>query len=119
MQTLSTLPPGYEGKGNSTAEIAVHPSGKFVYVSNRGHDSIAIFRVDQKTGRLTADGHESTGGKTPRNFAIAPGGRFLLAANQNSDSVVVLSVDPKTGDLTPTGTTVNVPTPVCVTFLTR
>ena len=119
MQTLSTLPEGYEGKGNSTAEIAVHPTGKFVYVSNRGHDSIAIFRADEKTGQLTAAGHESTGGKTPRNFAIAPGGKYLLAANQNSDSVVVFSIDQETGDLTPTGTTVLVPTPVCVVFVTH
>lgn len=119
IQTLSTLPAGFDGKNNSTAEIAVHPTEKFVYVSNRGHDSIAIFRVDPETGKLTAAGHESTGGKTPRNFAIAPGGKYLLAANQGSDSVVVFAIDQRTGDLTPTGTTVKVPAPVCVTFVAR
>jgi 6-phosphogluconolactonase len=119
IQTLSTLPEGYNKPGNSTAEIAVLPSGKFVYVSNRGHDSIAIFKVDQKTGKLTAAGHQSTGGKTPRNFGIEPGGRFLLAANQGSGNVVVFRIDQQTGALTPTGATAAVPTPVCVVFLPR
>ena len=117
IQTLSTLPDGFDKSKNSTAEIAVHPSGKFVYVSNRGHDSIAIFKVDQKTGKLTAAGHQSTQGKTPRNFGIDPTGRFLLAANQGSDTVVVFAIDQQTGALSPTGTVANVPTPVCVTFL--
>jgi 6-phosphogluconolactonase len=119
LQTLSTLPEGYDGSKNSTAEIAVHPSGKFVYVSNRGHDSIAVFKVDSRSGQLSAAGHQSTQGKTPRGFAVAPGGRFLLAANQNSDTVVVFRIDENNGALTPTGTTASVPSPVCVTFLAR
>jgi 6-phosphogluconolactonase len=117
IQTLSTLPGDFDKSKNSTAEIAVHPSGKFVYVSNRGHDSIAIFKVDEKSGKLTAAGHQGTQGKTPRNFGIDPTGQFLLAANQSTDTVVVFTIDPQTGALTPTGTVANVPTPVCVTFV--
>lgn len=114
--TASTLPKGFSG-GNSTAEVQVSPNGKFVYCSNRGHDSIAIFRVDQATGRLTAIGHESTQGKTPRNFGIDPTGSFLIAANQNSSNVVVFRMDKDKGTLTPTGQNLKVPTPVCVKFL--
>ena len=117
LQNVTTLPPGYDGSKNSTAEIAVHPGGKYVYVSNRGHDSIAVFKADPQTGKLTPAGHQSTQGKTPRNFAIAPGGQFLLAANQGSDNVVVFRIDQGTGALTPAGTSVSVPTPVCVTFV--
>jgi 6-phosphogluconolactonase len=117
VQTLSTLPEGFDGSKNSTAEIAVHPSGRFVYVSNRGHDSIAVYRVDGRTGKLTDAGHQSTQGKTPRNFAIAPGGRFLVAANQGTDNVVVFRVEEGSGALAPTGTVAPVPTPVCVTFV--
>jgi len=119
LQTLSTLPAGADKKGNSTAEIAVHPSGKFCYVSNRGHNSVAVFKVDPQTGKLTAAGHTPTGGKTPRSFGIDPSGQFLLAANQDSDTVVVFRIDQGSGALTPTGTVANVPTPVCVTFLPR
>ncbi|HYF01595.1 MAG TPA: lactonase family protein [Planctomycetota bacterium] len=115
LQSLSTLPE--EVKGNSTAEVVAHPSGKAVYVSNRGHDSIAVFAVDEATGKLTAKGHVPTGGKTPRNFAVDPTGRYLLAANQNSDTVTVFKVDPSTGALTATGASVKVPKPVCVRFL--
>lgn len=115
IQTLSTLPE--PTPGNSTAETVVHPSGKFVYVSNRGHNSLAIFQCDEATGKLTAIGHQSTGGKTPRNFNIEPSGRFILAANQDSDNVVVLKVDPATGKLSPTGTSINVGRPVCVRFV--
>lgn len=115
IETVSTLPEPV--KGNSTAEVQVHPSGKFVYGSNRGHDSLAIFAVDQETGRLTSRGHQSTGGKTPRNFGIDPTGAFLLAANQSSDTVVVFRIDPETGKLTPTGQSLEVPKPVCVKFL--
>jgi 6-phosphogluconolactonase len=106
-------------KGNSTAETQVHPSGKWVYVSNRGHDSIAVFKVDEATGHLTAVGHQSTGGKTPRNFGIDPTGKFLIAANQSSNNVVVFKIDEKTGMPTPTGNEVQVPKPVCVKFLAR
>lgn len=115
IHTLSTLPDGFKGS-NSTAETRVSPDGRFVYVSNRGHDSIAIFSADPATGRLTAAGHAPSGGKTPRNFGIDPSGRHLIAANQGSNTLVVFSVDPKTGALTPTGQVVEVPKPVCVRF---
>lgn len=114
IQSLSTVPEGVTG--GSTAELFMHPSGKFLYGSNRGHDSIAIFNVDETTGKLTAAGHESTQGKTPRSFGITPCGKFLLAANQNSGTVVVFHIDSKTGGLKATGDVVNVPTPVCVIF---
>jgi 6-phosphogluconolactonase len=98
--------------------VQVHPSGKFLYVSNRGHDTLAAFTVDPETGKLTAAGHTPTGGKTPRNFRIDPTGKWLLAANQGSDNVAVFKIDPQTGALSPTGTTVSVGSPVCVKFLT-
>jgi 6-phosphogluconolactonase len=94
----------------------VDPSGRFVYVSNRGHDSIAIFAVDQQTGRLTNVGHEPTGGQTPRNFAIDPSGTFLYAANQNSDTIVHFRIDGQTGRLTPTGDVTEIGGPVCILF---
>lgn len=118
LQTLSTLPAG-EYPGNSTAETVVHPSGKFVYVSNRGHDSIAIFAIDPKTGTLTAVGYESTQGRTPRNFNIDPSGKWLLAANQGSGTVVVFAIDAETGRLRATGQKADVPAPVCVLFLQK
>jgi 6-phosphogluconolactonase len=116
LHTLSTLPAGFKGN-NSTAEVQVHPSGKFLYGSNRGHDSIAIFTIDQDTGRLTAAGHELTQGRTPRNFGIDPTGSYLLAANQATDTIVVFRIDPQTGNLKATGQTVSMPTPVCVKFV--
>ncbi len=115
VHTLSTLP--HAVKGNSTAETVVHPSGKFVYVSNRGHDSIAIFAFDETSGKLTAAGHCLTGGKTPRNFNIDPTGRYLLAANQGTNDVVTFRIDGKTGQLTPVGTKIEVGSPVCVRFV--
>jgi 6-phosphogluconolactonase len=115
VQTLSSLPDGFSGS-NSTAEIAVHPNAPFVYASNRGHDSIAIFRIDPAKGTLAPVTHVSTQGKTPRNFAIDPTGAHLLAANQNSDTVVDFRIDRKTGGLTPTGTVLQVPSPVCLVF---
>lgn len=115
-QQVSTLPDGWKGE-NSTAEIRVHPSGRFVYGSNRGHDSIAIFRVDAASRELTRVGTESTRGRTPRNFGIDPGGRFLLAANQQSDTVVIFRIDGDDGRLYPTGQELRVPSPVCVRFL--
>ena len=114
MHTISTLPEPV--KGNSTAEIQVHPSGRFVYCSNRGHDSLAIFSVDPQSGKLTAAGHQKTGGKTPRNFGIDPTGQFILAANQSTNDVFVFKVDAKTGQLTQTGAPVSVGSPVCVKF---
>ncbi len=115
LQTISTLPAGFTGE-STTAEIVVHPSGNFLYGSNRGHDSIAIFAIDPSTGKLTALGHEPTQGKSPRNFAIDPTGTFLLAANQYSDTVVTFRIDPATGKLTPTGAVAPIPTPICLLF---
>ena len=115
-QTVSTLPEGFEGE-NYTAEIYVHPSGKFVYASNRGHDSIAVFALDPSTGRLTPKGQVSTNGEWPRNFDFSPDGRYLLVANQNSDNIVVFSLDSETGALTPTGIDLSIDAPVCLLFL--
>lgn len=115
IDSVSTLPAEFNGR-NTTAEVVVHPGGRFVYGSNRGHDSIAVFAVDESTGRLTARGHSPSGGRTPRNFAIEPSGRFLLAANQDSDNVVVFRIDPESGALTAAGAELKVPLPVCVRF---
>jgi 6-phosphogluconolactonase len=118
LQTLSTLPDGFAGD-NSGAEIVAHSGGKFLYASNRGDDSIAIFRIDEASGKLTSAGRVSTGGKTPRGFAIDPEGNFLVAGNQNSGTVVVFRIDRQTGGLTPTGTTLQVGSPVNVVFSQR
>lgn len=115
VNSLSTLPADYTGR-NSTADIHVHPNGKFVYGSNRGHNSIAIFSFDETSGRLAPIGHESTQGAVPRNFGLDPTGALLLAANQNSDTIVAFHVDPDKGILTPTGAVTPVPTPVCIQF---
>lgn len=116
IQTISTLPAGYEG-GNSTAEVQVHPSGRFLYCSNRGHNSIAVFSIDEKSGELALIENISSSGEVPRNFGIDPTGRFLLAACQKTDNIAVFRVDEKTGRLRATGRSVEVPTPVCVKFL--
>ena len=116
MQTLTTLPENFTGD-NTTAEVQVHPSGKFLYGSNRGNNSIVIYAIDPATGKLTLIGHESTQGKTPRNFGIDPTGNYLLAANQDTDNVVVFHIDAQTGKLKPTGQTLDIPSPVCVKFL--
>jgi 6-phosphogluconolactonase len=115
LDTLSTLPKDFSGS-NSTAETLVHPSGQFVYVSNRGHNSIASFCIDQTTGRLTPLGHQSTLGEEPRGFGISPDGRFLIAGNQQSDSLHVFRIDLDSGALTPVGSEVKAPSPVCVRF---
>ena len=115
LQSLSTLPDNFDGK-NTTAEVQVHSSGQFLYGSNRGHNSIAIFRIDEKAGTLTPAGHESTRGETPRNFGIDPTGTFLLAANQASDNVSVFRINDETGALSAIGEPVAVPSPVCVKF---
>jgi 6-phosphogluconolactonase len=115
LQEISTLPPGFAGT-STTAEIAVHPSGRWVYASNRGHDSIAIFSVNPSSNHLTAAGHQPAGGRTPRHFAVAPSGRWLLAAHQDSNSIQVFRLDPATGALTTQGTPVRVPKPVCILF---
>jgi 6-phosphogluconolactonase len=116
VQTVSTLPADFTAH-NDCADVHVSASGRFLYGSNRGHDSIVVFAIDQATGKLTLVEHVSTDGKTPRNFTLDPSGRFLLAANQNSDSVVTFRVDPVTGKLDPTGNVADVPAPVCLKFV--
>jgi 6-phosphogluconolactonase len=113
---LPTLPPGASRDGCSTAEIEVEPAGRFAYVSNRGHDSIAIFAIDQATGRLTVAGHVPTQGRTPRNFAVDPTGTFLYVGNQNSDTIVHFRIDHSSGQLIPTGDVTSVGAPVCILF---
>jgi 6-phosphogluconolactonase len=105
-----------EVKTGSTAEIHVHPSGRFVYGSNRGHDSIAVFSVGSD-GALTLVEYEPTRGQTPRNFSLDPSGRWLIAANQRSDTLAVFSIDQKTGALTPQGELTSVPSPVSILFM--
>jgi 6-phosphogluconolactonase len=116
VQTISTLPKDFSGN-NTAAEIALHPNGKFLYASNRGHDSIALFSVDQQTGELTFVERQSTLGRTPRHFAVDPTGRWLLAENQGSDSVVVFAIGPDNGKLKPTGQSISVGAPVCAVFV--
>lgn len=117
LQTISTLPKGYKGQSDC-AEVAVGPSGKFVYGSNRGHDSIAVFAADPEKGTLTSVERVPSGGRTPRHFAIDPTGSWLLAANQDSDAVMVFAIDRKTGRLILTGETAPVSSPACVRFVT-
>jgi 6-phosphogluconolactonase len=118
LQTISTLPDGQAVLPSySTAEILVHPSGKFVYGSNRGHDSIVVFAVNETSGRLSHVQHQSTLGSIPRGFGIDPSGAYLLAGNQKSDSVAVFRIDQKSGRLTPTGSPVKVGAPVSVEFV--
>lgn len=118
LQSVSTLPDGVtKVPSYSTAEVQVHPSGRFLYGSNRGHDSITVFAIDGKSGKLTYVQNEPTQGNTPRGFGIDPTGTFLLAGNQRSDSVVVFRIDQQTGRLTPTGHKIEVGSPVCVKFV--
>ena len=120
IQTLSTLPEGDSGgPGRSTAETAVHPNGKFVYVSNRGHDTIATYRVDEATGKLTFIEAAPAGVQVPRNFGIDPTGKWMITAGQNSNTVAVFSIDAETGKIKPTGQTLEVGSPVCVRYLQR
>ncbi len=118
IQTLPALPADFAGV-SSGAEIIVHPKGKFLYSSNRGHDSIAKFDIESKKGMLKSGTWVATQGKTPRNFAIDPTGRYLFVANQDSNSIVVFRIDQKTGNLTATGTVLDVPSPVCVVFAAK
>jgi 6-phosphogluconolactonase len=118
IQTISTLPRDFQGL-STCADVQVSPGGQFLYGSNRGHDSIVMYKIDQRTGRLSCIGHESTRGNTPRNFDIDPAGNFLLAANQDSDTIVTFRVDPQSGELHPTGQVAQVPTPVCVKIVSR
>jgi len=118
IQTISTLPLGEAiPKGTSTAEVQVHPNGKFLYGSNRGADTLVVYAIDEKTGQLTYVESVSTLGQTPRHFALDPTGTWLLAENQNTSTVAVFRVDPKTGRLTPTGPLVTVPAPVSAVFV--
>jgi 6-phosphogluconolactonase len=116
VQVIPMLPAGFSGR-NDAAEIAIHPSGKFLYASNRGEDTIAIFAIDPPKGTLTHIENVPTQGKEPRHFAIDPTGRYLLAENQNSNTIVEFRIDGATGKLTPTGEVANVPSPVCLAFL--
>lgn len=116
LQTISTLPKDFSGTIED-AEIQVHPSGKFLYASNRGHDSIAVFAIDKNKGTLTPLEITPTKGSTPRSFEIDPTGTLLFAANQKSDNIVIFKIDQKTGKLTPTGQVLEVGSPVCVKFV--
>lgn len=118
LAAVTTLPECFSGE-NSTAEVLVHPNGRFIFGSNRGHDSVALFQFDSQQNVLTLISHTSTGGKTPRNFRIDPTGRFLLAENQDSDSIVVFKIDPENGQLVQVGEPLNVGTPSCIKFYTH
>lgn len=115
-QKISTLPADFKGENNTTAEIVVHPSGKWLYGSNRGHDSIARFALD-KSGKMTLVDHTPSGGQIPRNFALDPSGKWLIAAHQKTDNIVVFRIEPGSGKLTRTGDSVEVGSPVCVRWL--
>jgi 6-phosphogluconolactonase len=115
-QTVPTLPAGFQGM-NLPADIHVTPCGRFLYGTNRMHDSLVVFSVNPADGRLTYVGHAPTGGHFPRNFAIDPSGTFLLAANQKSGTIVTFQIDRQTGKLNPTGQAIQVPAPVCIKFL--
>jgi 6-phosphogluconolactonase len=116
IETVSTLPADFT-QSNATAEVLVHPSGKFVFGSNRGHNSIAVFRFEPQSGTLTSLGQTLTDGKAPRNFRIDPTGQFLLAENQGSDSIVVFRIDLQTGKLERVGQATSVGAPCCIKFL--
>lgn len=118
IQTLSTLPPNPKSTvGYSTAEVLVHPNGKFVYGSNRGHDTIVGYRLDEETGKLTYINNFTTGGRVPRNFRISPDGAFLLAENQESGNIVSFRIDAESGKLSPTGYSIQQPSPACIKFI--
>lgn len=111
LQRESTLPEGFEGK-TKVADIRIHPNGKWLYVSNRGHNSLAIFEVDPISGAISAAGHEPTQGDFPRGFMITENGKFLLVANRNSDNIVIFEINPNTGQLKDTGKKILMPSPV-------
>ena len=115
LQTISLLPDGFKGQ-STAAEVQVHPSGKFVYASNRGHDSIVAFAVEPKDGTLKLLEHHASGGRTPRHFALDPSGRWLLAENQDSDNIAIMRIAEDTGLLTTTGLAFEVAAPVCLVF---
>ena len=115
-QTISMLPQGTDTESTG-AELEIHPSGRFLYASNRGHDSLAIFGIDTQSGSLTHLGNAATLGRRPRSFGIDPNGAYLLAANQDTDNVVVFRIDKESGRLTATGQQVSIDSPVCVKFV--
>ena len=116
LHTLPTLPKHFEGQ-STCAEVQITPDGKFLYGSNRGDDSLAIYAIDHASGLLTLKGHESTRGRIPRNFEISPCGKFLAAANQDTHNIVMFKLNPETGRLTPTGDVAEAGTPICVRFM--
>lgn len=116
IQTVNCLPDDYKGL-KWAADIHISPDGKFLYGSNRAHESLGIFSIDQLTGQLTFVGHQYVNGKTPRNFAIDPTGNFLLIANQDSDNITIYKRDMKTGKLTFTNQEILVSMPVCLKFI--
>ncbi|HEU4832881.1 MAG TPA: lactonase family protein [Pyrinomonadaceae bacterium] len=116
IETVSTLPGDFKGT-SYCADVHVSPSGRFLYGSNRGHNSIVVFEIDSRTGKLKLIEHVSTEGNWPRNFTIDPTGKFLLVANQRSENVVIFNIDQSTGRLTPTGQNYEIPSPVCLKFL--
>ncbi|MBN8635099.1 MAG: lactonase family protein [Anaerolineae bacterium] len=118
LQSVPTLPAGVAHETSHCSDIQIHPSGKFVYGGNRGHDSLVIYAADSETGRLTYVGHQPTLGQTPRNFAIDPTGTYMLVGNQDSDTIVIFRINQETGTLDPTGQVASVPTPVCLKLIT-
>ena len=116
LQTVSSLPENYKGP-NKAAEIGIVPSGKFLFVSNRGNDTVMSFAIDLKKGTLDRVGEQSTGGKTPRHFGIQPSGKHLAICNQDSNTVLVCGIDPDNGHLKPSGVFTDVPSPACAIFL--
>jgi 6-phosphogluconolactonase len=116
LQTIPALPKDFSGHSEA-AEIQVHPSGKFLYASNRGHDSIAVFTIEANKGTLTPVEYASVKGESPRSFEIAPGGSLLFVENEKSDDIVLFRINRKTGRLIPSGKVLNVAQPVCVKFV--
>jgi 6-phosphogluconolactonase len=116
VESVTTLPAGFNGE-NTTAEVQVHPSGKWLYGSNRGHDSIAVFEIDAKSGKLKLVQNAPTQGQEPRNFRMDPSGTWLLAANAKSNNVTLFRIDPKTGRLTAAGQPIQLNSPVCIKFV--
>ena len=117
IESVATIPANFTER-NTTADIRLHPNGRFVYGSNRGHDSIAIYQLNEMTGELTTVGITSTQGSTPRGFNFDPTGEFIFVANQGSNEIVTFAVDPDSGMLSATGARADVPKPACIKFLT-
>jgi len=116
LQTLSTLPGYYDGP-NLAAEVDVHPTGQFLYVSNRGNNTVVLFGIDKEEGTLTYIEEQGTGGKTPRHFGIQPSAKHLVIANEESDTLLVCRIDAGNGRLKPSGVFASAPSPACAQFL--